>query len=292
MTDLTRRLHEPVAPRRGDPRLPEVNLYFGNDCNRDCDFCCVEGRPGGTFEPFRDDAAAALMRILLPEGRVKLYGGEPTLHEEHLIDLVRDLRSLGYEGRWTIFSNGIRARTLIRMLESDPPGDTSEGSDAYLNYRIWNGIGVEPIPPGRRTILTDWAKLHPGRIWLSHEDVLEVGAAEDGEAPAAPGAARPGRTELVAGECARCWPTVRSDGRVHACAFAVEVESEQYALGDVGDDPARIGERHAAFIEWIDRELEPAARAAGEPACTTCLRRARQGEQWVHLTTDRRITAD
>jgi len=203
---------------------------------------------------------------------VKLYGGEPTLHHRHLIEVLETLRGMGYRGRWTVFSNGVQAGRLVEMLEADPPCEKHAGSDAYLNYRIWHGLGVEPIPEGRRRTLEHWGRENPGRLWLSHEDVLPVGGGE-GAAPTP----LPDTGDLpdFAGACARCWPTVRSDGRLHACAFAAEVESPLYDLGHAEDEPARVAKRHADFLRWIEETLEPEARARGEAPCTTCLRRAR-----------------
>lgn len=268
LTDLARRPHTPLREDAADARLQEVMLYFGNDCNRDCGFCCVEGRPGGSFRPFRRRDVRTIAARIRPDARIKLYGGEPTLHHRHLIRVTAELRAHGYVGRLTIFSNGVQARRLIEMLDADPPAGASAGSDAYLNQAIWRGEGAPVIPPGRRRQLLDWASGHPGRLFLGHEDVLPVGAAE---ANAATFANRP----AFGGRCARCHPTLHSDGRVHACAFAAEVRSPVYALGTLDDEAAHIASRRARFIDWIEREVEPAATRRGVPPCTECLERAR-----------------
>lgn len=251
--------------------MPEAMLYFGNRCNRDCWFCCVEGSPAGRDLPFAEGAAEQILDLLLPDARIKLYGGEPTLHVDRVIELVRGLRRGGYLGRLTIFSNGIQADRLIRILEADPPSADHPGSDAYLNHYIWHGLGVDPVPPAQRAKIERWARTNPGRIWLSHEDLVPVGGAAEGGASPGRGLL-PAATPDFGGRCARCWPTVKGDGRIHACAFAAEVEAPHLDLGRMEDGPGALAERHAAFLRWVEEALEPAAHAAGEAPCVTCLR--------------------
>jgi len=248
-------------------------LYFGNRCSRDCYFCCVEGSPEGEFIPFEPEGVEQILEILAPHGRIKLYGGEPTLHHRHCIELVRRLRLQGYVGRLTIFSNGIQADRLIQMLEADPPTEGHPGSDTYLNHFIWHGIGVPSIPESRRQQILAWAEAHPGRVWLSHEDVVPVGAAEkpENQLPLL------GRTPDFGGRCARCFPTLRSDGRIHACAFAAEVQAPQYDLGRMGDSAQAVSDRYRSFMTWVDEVLEPEAANRSESPCVTCLRWARSG---------------
>jgi MoaA/NifB/PqqE/SkfB family radical SAM enzyme len=266
---ITRRPHDPLDDPPGAPRLPEILLYPGNRCNRDCHFCCVDGSPGGSFAPFALDAPERLVQLIQPGARIKLYGGEPTLHHRYFTGFIRDLRRLGYVGRLTVFSNGVQSQRLIHMLEADPPADHHRGTDAYLNHYVWHGDGVEPIPPGRRAELQAWGTANPGRLWLGHEDVLQVG-----------GAARHTSDDVAGrpdfrGRCARCHPTMKSDGRIHACAFAVEVEAAQYDLGTIAQSPWQLRARRQRFLRWVDEVLEPAAADREEHPCVTCLRWAR-----------------
>lgn len=274
-----------MAYTPGDPRLPEAMLYFGNDCNRDCYFCCVEAKPGGSFVAYQAGQVGRMLELIRPDARLKLYGGEPTLYHTHLIEVIHVLRSGGYVGRLTVFSNGIQADRLIEMLEADPPTERHPGTDAYLNYAIWHGRGVQPIPHGRRAKLLQYASVHPGRLFLSHEDIIPVGGAEDvpaGPVPAGlagPAAAIPD----FGGRCARCFPTLKSDGTIHACAFAAEERAGQFDLGRLGDPATRVAARHRAFLEWVETVLEPAARAAGQAPCAICLGWARTEGQLVQL---------
>jgi hypothetical protein len=268
---LTRRPHQPLIHDPSDARFPEVLLYFGNACNRECAFCCVDGRPGGSYRPFTRSAVRSIFERIRPDARVKLYGGEPTLYHNHLINVVRALRAGGYVGRLTIFSNGIQAARLIAMLDADPATDLHPGSDAYLNHLIWLGRGADPIPEGRRRALLTWAAVHPGRLFLGHEDILPVGGAaaaatRDGALSDAPD---------FAGRCARCYPTFRSDGTVHACAFAAEVRSPQYDLGTLDDTAEQIAERRAQFLQFIEQVVEPEAALRAVSPCRVCLDHAR-----------------
>jgi hypothetical protein len=295
--DLTRRPHEALVPQPGDPRLIEAMLYFGNECNRECGFCCVEGSPAGGFVPLDAARIAQVLALIRPDARIKLYGGEPTLRHRHMIGVVRALRAEGYVGRLTIFSNGVQAGRLIAMLEADPPTSSHRGTDAYLNQAIWYGRGAPGLPPGRRARLLDWAADNPGRLFLSHADVLPVGAASRDPDAAVPEQPVRRTTKLddgastqaewtepgFGGRCARCHPTLRSDGRIHACAFAANVDSPLYDLGELGDAAQDVAVRHRRFLEWIDSELEPAAADAGASPCTLCLQHAR-GDRLVQLT--------
>lgn len=268
---LTRRPHEPVIEDPGDARFPEVMLYFGNACNRECSFCCVDGRPGGSFRPFTRNSVRALLTRIRPDARIKLYGGEPTLYHTHLIEVVAALRAGGYRGRLTIFSNGIQARRLIAMLEADAPDDGQSGSDAYLNHLIWLGRGAPAIPAGRRRALLAWAAEHPGRLFLGHDDILPVGGAAADETRQGALAHAPN----FAGRCARCYPTFHSDGSVHACAFAAEVRAPQYDLGTLDDSVEQIAARRTRFLQFIDQVVEPEAALSGASPCRVCLAHAR-----------------
>lgn len=129
---------------------------------------------------------------------------------------------------------------------------------------------MEAIPPGRKRMLREFALREPGRLWLSHHDVLPVGAARE----------HPTEVEELGapqfdGTCARCFPTLKGDGTIHACAFAVEEASERYRLGALGDGPETVRLARERFFEWIDTVIEPAARLEGRSVCEICVDRAR-----------------
>ena len=126
--------HESVETfHEGDAELRELYLYDGNFCNRACSWCTVFGSPEGWHQGYTDRVLAAAARAVAPDGNIKFYGGEPTLHADGLIAAMRSLRDRGFRGLFSIFSNGVRARTLIRMLESDPR------TEGVLNYSIYVG---------------------------------------------------------------------------------------------------------------------------------------------------------
>jgi len=82
------------------------------------------------------------------DGNIKFYGGEPTLHSESLLKAMRFLRARGFAGLCTIYSNGVKARTLMHLLESDPQ------SEAVLHLFYLSGARCRPTagacqsPPG------------------------------------------------------------------------------------------------------------------------------------------------
>ena len=93
MNDAARRphlgpilFHEPVehyAP--GDHALRELHLYEGNFCNRTCAWCTIQGSPDGWYEPYRAEVLDQARRSVAPDGNIKFYGGEPTLHAAAII---------------------------------------------------------------------------------------------------------------------------------------------------------------------------------------------------------------
>src|SRR6266446_498241 len=88
-----------------------------------------------------------LRELYLYDGNIKFYGGEPTLHSDSLLQAMRFLRERGFQGLFTIYSNGIKARTLIRLLESEPQ------SEAVLNYSIYLGRDADPLPAPAKALL-------------------------------------------------------------------------------------------------------------------------------------------
>lgn len=252
-----------------DGRVKELLLYPGNFCNRDCTFCTVLGSPKGWYHPFTAahlDQALALVHAG-PDGALKFYGGEPTLDVENMTWAIRYLRERGFEGTFTVFSNGIRDRALVAIVESDPLGRVK----VALNYSIWTGDGAPPIPAAARERLEAYAREHPGVVTVGYADIMDMGgglAAFDG--------VRESLQETFGNDCGRCYPVVTTKGLVHACPFAVEIEDPRFHLGEVQGDARRAVRNFEAFFRWIDDALVPYARARGMQPCSVC--RTRLGE--------------
>lgn len=234
-----------------DGRLPELHLYDGSRCNRSCGFCVVAGSPQGWHRPYCRETLDFALELLTPRGLVKFYGGEPTLHPDNLLEAVAYLRQGGFEGSFRIYSNGVRARHLLAILEAVPE------MDAVLNYSILHGRGVPPIPEKAMQRLLDYP---PGRIFSGHTDLVEVGNPE----------ALPGGVGDFGGGCAQCHPVLRTDGRLHGCPFAVEIEAPVFELGRPGDATARVVERYRRLLRWQVEVLEPEAKRRGLHPCQVC----------------------
>ena len=236
------------APGRWD----ELHLYTGSRCNRACKFCCVCGDVDGSYAPWREETLATALQLVAPGGSLKFYGGEPTLDAANQAWALRHLRERGFRGAFTVFSNGIKADALLAILDADAE------AVAVLNYAIATGRGEKPIPPSAVRTLTEWAAAHPRRVFLSHDFIVPVGRQKDTD-------------DSAPTKCFRCYPTLTSTGRLHACPFAVEEAHPRYDLGGV--ETAR--EKFAAFHNWIAREIEPVAAAQNRNACAVCVARAK-----------------
>lgn len=241
-----------------DRILRELHLYLGPRCNRACRFCNVYGSPEGWFEEIHTSVLDGLLRVVHPSGNVKIYGGEPTLHTEEVLRAFAYLREHGFHGLFTIFSNGIRAADLIRLLTFD------EVVEAVLNYSILTGRGTDPIPPASLDLLTQYAEADPGRLFSGHPDIGPVGRAAETEA------VWTDRPDFE-GECPRCYPVITTRGHYHACPFVVETDVPRYRLGDLCTDADDIRNRYAHFLTWIDHTVTPEAQHRGVHACTQCL---------------------
>ena len=144
--------HESVETfHERDAELRELYLYDGNFCNRACSWCTVFGSPEGWHQAYSERVLDSAAAAVAPDGNIKFYGGEPTLHVEGLIEAMRHVRGRGFRGLFTIFSNGVRARALIRVLDSDPR------TEAVLNYSIYLGRDAEPLPERAKDLLEAWA---------------------------------------------------------------------------------------------------------------------------------------
>lgn len=238
--------------------LPEMHLYFGSRCNRSCDFCTVSGSPKGWLDQIGEEHLDSVVQHLHPRAQLKIYGGEPTLLDGNLLWAFHCLRERGFAGRLVIFSNGIQADRLIRLLGDD------EDSCAVLNYSILTGTNAEPIPPSALLQLTAHERQHPGSIFAGHADLVEIGRAVEWSEEAMDERGDFDRT------CPRCYPTVTTRGQYHACPFAVENPAPQYRLGDLQSPLEGVRRKFQAFLGWIDEVVEPAARRQGRHPCTVC----------------------
>jgi molybdenum cofactor biosynthesis enzyme MoaA len=246
-------------------RLLELHLYPGNQCNRDCSFCTVFGSPKGAYREYTVDHLDAVLRTvrLDEQGTIKFYGGEPTLNHENVIWAIAYLRQQGYQGAIVIYSNGIQSERLLQILESDPLGQTT----ASLNYSITTGDGAPQMPQKALEQLETYELDHPGAIAIGHPDVVDSGRGID---PFTGEATRP----QVNSRCPHCYPVLTTDGKFHACPFAIENNAPHFQLGDVNSDAAMVSQNFQAFFRWLDTVHEPYAIAHNLPACTVC---------WKHL---------
>jgi hypothetical protein len=238
----------------GEATLRELHLYHGSRCNRACAFCTVDGAPEGWHRSFTPEILDAALRWVAADGNLKVYGGEPTLDLESLLSAAAYLRRGGFTGWLTVFSNGVLAERVVRLLESD------ERSEVVLNRSILYGEGAEPLPPRARNLLERYASAHPGRLFASHADLVPVGR----------GAGLPGAEGGFGGRCPRCHPVLTTRGILLACPFAVDQDLDGHRHGDLTLSGTEAVERHAAFLEWIDTVLEPAAGRAGLHPCRLC----------------------
>lgn len=270
---------------RAMPRVSDIHLYNGPRCNRRCTFCIVDGRPEGWSQPLAPASLDAAFDLVPLDGTIKFYGGEPTLDLPNLLWSMRYLRERGFLGWFTIFTNGIQADRVITALEHDAR------TDVVLNYSILHGIDAEPLPPAALAKLRAFAERHPGRIYSSHAGVFPFGpgarfADEKGQAhlddrmetslakKVASGYVPPSAAEAVSARnyriCPRCRPVVTSDGRHHACPFAVESDSAHFQLGTVADPTPLVLERYQQFLDWIGGILEPEAERLRQHPCRVC----------------------
>lgn len=272
--------------QREMPKFSDLHLYTGSKCNRKCDFCIVSGRPDGWYEPLTEDTLdAALSLVPMNEGTLKFYGGEPTIEIDNVLWAMRYLRARGFAGWFTIFTNGVLADRVIALLEAD------EKTDVVLNFSILHGTDAEPLPPASLHKLREYAAQHQQRIYSSHAGVFPYGRGAD--FVAAVGAdhiadrmhtsfdkkIEIGELDQSSAErieergfrlCPRCRPVVGTDGRHHACPFAVESRMPHFDLGAIGENSETVENRYQLFLNWVDGVLEPEAERLQMHPCLVC----------------------
>ena len=270
---------------RGMEKLSDLHIYTGSKCNRECDFCIVSGRPDGWYQPITEETLSAVFQMVPMDGTIKFYGGEPTIAPENMLWAMRQLRERGFRGWFTIFSNGVLADRIIKLLAAD------DRTDVVLNYSILHGEDAEPIPPDSLARLKAFAASHPNRIYSSHAGVFPFGrgvdfVAEVGQAHINERMQTSMAKKIEIGEvdhstaanaedrgfriCPRCRPVVGTDGRHHACPFAVESKMPHFDMGAAADPAEHVLARYQRFLDWINDVLEPEAEALQIHPCLVC----------------------
>ena len=255
--------HEPVEHfNEADRELRELHLYEGNLCNRDCSWCTINGSTEGWYKPYSPVVLDQALETLAEDGNLKFYGGEPTLHASETVEAMRYTREHGFCGLITVFSNGIQARNLIRILESDPH------SEAVLNYSIYHGRDADPLPSRAKSRLEEWAREHPNRMFLGYKVLFHAGAGADQNFDLD----REAEYHGMGTGCVRCFPVLTTAGRFHACPFAAEIDSPHFDLGRIGTEPDTVYQNYRSFLQWVDDVLDPSARERGISSCEMCHR--------------------
>ena len=270
---------------RAMEKLSDLHVYTGSKCNRECDFCIVSGRPDGWYQPITEETLSAAIEMVPMDGTIKFYGGEPTIAPDNLLWAMSRLRERGFRGWFTIFSNGVLADRIIKLLEAD------DRTDVVLNYSILHGEDASPIPPDSLARLKAFAVSHPDRIYSSHAGVFPFGrgvdfVAEVGQAHINERMQTSMAKKMEIGEldqtkvaeaedrgfrlCPRCRPVVGTDGRHHACPFAVESKMPHFDMGAVTDPAYQVLARYQRFLDWINDVLEPEAEALQIHPCLVC----------------------
>jgi Protein of unknown function, DUF547 len=243
-----------------DGQLRELYLYEGNFCNRTCAWCTINGSPRGTYHPYSAAVLDQAVATVASDGNLKFYGGEPTLHADDVIAAIAYVRRKGFTGLVSIYSNGVKASTLIGILESDPR------SEAVLNYSIYHGRDAEPLSAHAKEQLDRWAAAHPGRLFQGYKVLFHAGAGTESEYDRDREAGYHGMST----GCVRCFPVLTTQGRFHACPFAAEIDAPHFDLGRVGAEAEKVFENYRRFRKWVDETLDPTARARGISSCKMC----------------------
>jgi hypothetical protein len=253
--------HESVEHfAEGDRKLRELHLYEGNFCNRTCSWCTIGGSPAGSYRKYTPAVLDQAISTIARDGNLKFYGGEPTLHASDVIDAISYVREHGFEGLITIYSNGVKADSLIQILESDPR------SEAVLNYSIYHGRDATPLGDHAKARLEEFARANPGRIFQGYKVLFHAGGGVDERFERDREASFHG----MSGGCVRCFPALTTKGQFHACPFAAEIDSPHYKLGASGSNGEKIARNYKRFRDWADDVLDPAATERNISSCEMC----------------------
>lgn len=248
----------PPCPHEEEPphtegKLAELHLYDGPLCNRACSFCCVAGSPSGWQKHFGPEELDLALSLVHPQGCIKFYGGEPSIHPNQIIQAMEHFREGGFQGSFHLYTNGILARKVLQILDAEPR------IIAVLNYSILHGRGAKPLPLKALNILLSYAS---GRIFSGHRELNDAGVT--------PELSLDTETPDKGSSCPHCYPVLRSDGMVHGCPFAVEIIEDHFLLGQTRDDPRALVQNFWKHIAWQKEHVEPAAIRLGVSACQVC----------------------
>ena len=97
---------------------PQANLYIriGNKCNAACKFCEYHGENDSfDFQIFQK--AVSLFKQHDIMGKIQITGGEPTLYEDRLIQVIPYLRENFTDTFIGINSNGSNLETLLKLSD-------------------------------------------------------------------------------------------------------------------------------------------------------------------------------
>ena len=254
------RFHESVETFHAqDGIIRELYLYNGNFCNRACTWCTVFGSPQGWSSAYTTRVLEGALAAVARDGNIKFYGGEPTLHSESLLQAMQFLRARGFQGLFTIYSNGVKARTLLDLLERD------QQSEAVLNYSIYLGRDADPLPEHAKTLLEAWSRANPMRLFSGYKVLYHAGAGVDmvfdqDREPAYH--AQQG--------CVLCFPVLKVTGEFHACPLAIENPAPHFRLGDLKTPASALFDNYRKFRTWATTVLDPAAQARQITSCAMC----------------------
>ena len=121
------------------------------------------------MEPFQSDILDYALKLVTSDGHIKFYGGEPTVNFRNQKESILYLRQKGFQGRMTIFTNGIEFPKLKEILEIDPQITLA------LNYSIYHERDTRGLPPVIRNQIMDYQRQFPNRIYLAHPDLIPSG---------------------------------------------------------------------------------------------------------------------
>ena len=163
----------------------------------------------------------------------------------------------GFTGKYTLFSNGIKADALLEILDSD------SNTDCALNYSIWTGRGTTPIPIPAKEKIQQYAESHPNRFFLAHQDIIGSGRAMDWDLDTLD-------VPTFGDTCPLCHPVITTKGEVLACPFNVEKDSTYHKLGKTSSSPDEIIQNYKEFRNWVENVLHPASQTTGKRPCYFC----------------------
>ncbi len=246
-----------------DYPLRELYLYQGNQCNRHCAFCTVFGQMNGWLEPYNEDILDYALKLISSDGHIKFYGGEPSLNVKNQRESISYLREKGFNGRITLFTNGVEFTKLQEILNMDSQITLA------LNYSIFHGRETHGLSPSIKQKILDYQSQFPNRIYLGHADLIPAGRGSENKST-------DNETPHFDLRCPRCFPVLTSRGEIRACPFNVEIQSVYHFLGDITDSPNDVIMHYRLFRDWIESAISSFVNLTGRFPCDYCLEYAAQ----------------